>query len=454
MDSRRLGVTGLSGGGAISWFLAAADTRVACAAPVCQTGTIEQHAVDRTIDSHCDCAFWVNTEQWCTPDLGALIAPRPLLVAAGTDDPLWRPYAFREALRRIRRQYAALGVPGNVRLVEDAATHGYTPALSRAVYAWFQRHLQGHTGPVDGPDARPAEPPAALRVFHGRPPARNRMKDMDRRLIRLAPDPGSPGRADWKRRSRAIRAALRRGPFRYVPADGGLERLIEMRNDGAAALVYRSYLFDQADGLRLRLRTAAPASFHPARDAGVAFALSPDAQSSRGLPGARNLAPGRLIACIEVRNTGDHSVGPGYAWTLRRTYPLLGQSLPERQVSDLLAGITLLRRETGLRRLAVFGAGHTAVLALYAALLNPSITELILEAPPTTHTDPATPEIPGILKVGDLPELLGAVYPRPITIRGALPAAYRWTARLYRRLGAGARFRRLPADAPWTPWAG
>ena len=35
-------------------------------------------------------------------------------------------------------------------------------------------------------------------------------------------------------------------------------------------------------------------------------------------------------------------MGPGYLWTARRTYPLLGETLPERQVSDLLAAVALL----------------------------------------------------------------------------------------------------------------
>ena len=50
VDAARLGVTGKSGGGAIAWFLAAADARIRCAAPVCQTGTIRQIIDHRAID--------------------------------------------------------------------------------------------------------------------------------------------------------------------------------------------------------------------------------------------------------------------------------------------------------------------------------------------------------------------------------------------------------------------
>ena len=64
-------------------------------------------------------------------------------------------------------------------------------------------------------------------------------------------------------------------------------------------------------------------------------------------------------------------MGPGSCWTARRTYPLLGETLPERQVSDLLAGIKLMRKQPMTDSIAVYGEGHTAPLAIYAALLDP-----------------------------------------------------------------------------------
>ena len=99
----------------ISWCLGAADERVKVVVPVCQTGSIEHVVVDRATDGHCDCAFWINYYRWCWPDLGALIAPRALLIASGSEDVLWRPYGYRDVAHRIRHQYAALGAAEPVR---------------------------------------------------------------------------------------------------------------------------------------------------------------------------------------------------------------------------------------------------------------------------------------------------------------------------------------------------
>ena len=37
VDGRRIGMTGISGGGSVTWFTAAADERIAAAGPVCST---------------------------------------------------------------------------------------------------------------------------------------------------------------------------------------------------------------------------------------------------------------------------------------------------------------------------------------------------------------------------------------------------------------------------------
>ena len=158
---------------------------------------------------------------------------------------------------------------------------------------------------------------------------------------------------------------------------------------------------------------------------------------------------GRLA--VAVRNTDVHSVGPGYLWTLRRVYPLLGQTLPERQVHDLLAGVALMRQQPWVGEVALYGQGYTAALAIYAALMDPEVTEVILSAPPETHEDPATPEFLGVLRVGDLPQNLALLYPRPITFVGEMPAAYAWTRELYDVLGKGDRVRVIPEISDWTP---
>ncbi len=453
VDRERMGVTGLSGGGVISWCLGAADERVKAVAPVCQSGSIEQVVFDRSTDGHCDCAFWINYYRWCWPDLGALIAPRAMLMAAGSEDVLWRPSGYRDVAQRIRRQYAALKVADRFDLVEDLSPHGYTPKLRRAIFTFFNTHLKGDSTPVADDITDFTEPEENLLVFGGQLPADDAMRRIDKLLVRRA-DAVEPGdESAWLAHQRQSLAALRATTFRLTESSRP-PRQRDFRADGGdAASTYGSYVFETADGLTLAVKTRRPLAA-PRALATLAFAVQPEARSMFAGGGSSRPGVGSefATAAVEVRNTGATSVGPGYLWTARRTYPLLGATLPERQTADLLAAIALLREEVAGGTLAVFGQGPTATLAIYAGLLDPRIDELVLADPPETHTDPRTAEYLGVLRVGDLPHNLALAYPRPLTFIGQPPEAYAYTRRVYERCGAADRFRVIPSVRDWKPW--
>jgi hypothetical protein len=453
VDGEKMGVTGLSGGGAMSWFLGAADERVKVVVPVCQSGSIERMAVDRATDGHCDCAFWVNYHRWCWSDIGALIAPRAFLIASGSEDVLWRPAGYRDVAHRIRHQYTALGEPTKFELTEDLAPHGYTPKLRQAIFTFFNTHLKGDSTPVQDDVTDFIEPEENLLVFGGKLPKDDTMMQMDARLVQNAEVSLPDSETQWQSHQKDALAKLRQTTFRNIPADP-TPRLRDKLADGGTkdGTFYGTHIFDSTDGLTLAVKTQhAPQNTGPV----VMFAMQPDARSTftGGGISKPGLAPEFASAGVEVRNTGATSVGPGYLWTLRRMYPLLGHTLPERQVHDLLAGTALMRQEPATRSTVLFGQGETAALAIYAAVLDPKITELILDTPPETHTQPETAEFLGILRVGDLPQNLALLHPRPITFIGKIPPAYQWTKQVYEKLGSGDRIRIIKSALEWKPLA-
>ena len=283
VNGSRLGVSGISGGGAMSWFLAAADDRIACVAPVCQTGTIEQHAVDRTVDGHCDCAFWVNMFRWCTPDIAALIAPRPLLIASGVDDIIWRPFAFHGVYQKVKRQYEALGAGAMCDFVEDFHEHGYTPLLRKTVMAWFDRHLKVAAEPVTDDVDEKTMPVKELLVFDGNPPAENRMASIDEEFVKTGPaTPPSIGGSELKKYSASAIAELKRLAFSRTVPDAS-PRLLEIRDAGAqSGIRWRTWLFETDDGVELKAHLSEPDGKPPDGDTTLVLRRS----SSLGRSGA------------------------------------------------------------------------------------------------------------------------------------------------------------------------
>src|SRR5438094_3835905 len=89
VDPKRIGVTGRSGGGATSWWVAAADERVKCVIPVAGIADLEAHVVagvapryrqGGVISGHCDCMYFANTYRVDYDVVLALCAPRALLL--------------------------------------------------------------------------------------------------------------------------------------------------------------------------------------------------------------------------------------------------------------------------------------------------------------------------------------------------------------------------------------
>lgn len=452
VDPQRFGITGLSGGGTMSWFTGAADERLKVVSPTCQTGTMYQHVRDRTIDGHCDCTYWVNVYGWDFPDVASLIAPRALLVAASTEDVLFRPYAFRDLVHRARMVYRLMDCEDRVGLVEDVYRHGYTPKTRLAIFNWFERWLKQSDRPVTDDLREDFERDEDLAVYGERkPPAGDRLGEVDRFFIPLPGPPEPKDRATWEAHQRESLAKLRATTFRMMPERFPAPAFTTRRQGQGDSLAHRTLEYESEPGMPVRAELSIP--MEGARPYPLLVApLAPESASPYcGRGGGMNApAPGVATAVIAVRGTGNGSIGPGLEWTMRRAYPLVGQSLPERQTFDLLSGVALLRSQPNVGPLAVFGKGYQAALAVYAALLDPAIEEIVLDDPVTTHWN-SGPEFLAVLKVGDLPHNLALAFPRRITFVGKMPEAYQWTKQCYAACGMADRVRVIGNLRSWQP---
>ncbi|MFW6154348.1 MAG: alpha/beta hydrolase family protein [Planctomycetota bacterium] len=451
VDGDRLGITGNSGGGSISWFTGAADDRLTVVAPSCQTGNAYQHIADRTLDSHCDCTWWVNPLAWDHTDVAALIAPRALLVAAQTEDIHFRPYAYRDLVHRLSRLYRLLDAPEQLALVEDNGPHGYTPKTRLGIFSWFDRHLKGAADPatddIDGDD----EPHETLWVFPGgKAPDDDRLGEVDACFVSRPDPPAVTDRQAWQTHQAETIATLRATSFRQVP-DGGAPAVVDVRAQGThAQWAYWSLDFEVEPRLTIRAHLGRPRENvgpHPL----IVAPLPPDVRTpySGAGAGVNRIDAGRSsFGTVEVRGTGRTSIGPGLEWTVRRAYPLLGCTLPERRTVDLLAGTAALRRQAGAERVALYAAGASAALSVYAALLDETIEGVVLAEPVWTHED-GGPEFLAILRVGDLPHNLALLWPRPIVFVGAMPEEARYVRDVYNACGTGGRVCTIDDLSQW-----
>ena len=82
----------------------------------------------------------------------------------------------------------------------------------------------------------------------------------------------------------------------------------------------------------------------------------------------------------------------------------------------------------------VIGRGQAGILGAYAALFEPSIKEVIVVDPPASHAK--GPIFLNVLRVLDIPEALGLLAPRRLTLVNASHSAFDRTQEIYKRAGA------------------
>ena len=87
------------------------------------------------------------------------------------------------------------------------------------------------------------------------------------------------------------------------------------------------------------------------------------------------------------------------------------------------------------------------IVAAYAALNEPAITEVVAIDPPPSHRpvmkgEAHGPPLLNVLRVLDVPEALGCLAPRRLVLVGASAKAFDRTASLYQLAGAADRLER------------
>jgi cephalosporin-C deacetylase-like acetyl esterase len=433
VDPKRIGVTGISGGGATTNWIAAADDRVACCVPVSGMSDLESYVKHKIIDGHCDCMFMYNTYRWSWTTIAALIAPRPMLFANSDHDPIYPMDGNLRVIDRLRKVYALLGHPELVAEHVSPGGHDYRPDLRLAVFRWMNTHLKHDTGPVKDAEDSPIDG-KRLRVFpeDSDLPGDAKNARIDEffvdQVASALPSPEDFDRWRGERIARLRSESFRTFPDRVPPAQP---------RQGAGPGVNQSQVTRtletqhgiEVDILDLRLaRDSAQRGTLVVLDQSESLGSLPDwATSLVGNDAVVILAPRGVGPTTWVRKSP-----PNY---VERAHVLLGQTVDEGRVWDVAATVRWLA-EASTSRIPwrVAGRGQAGIIAAYAALFEPSAAEVVLVQPTPSHHD--GPIFLNVLRVLDVPAALGLLAPRPLRLVGAKADAFSLTRTLYQHAGA------------------
>jgi dienelactone hydrolase len=446
VDSEQIAVTGISGGGAATFWIAAADERAKVAVPVSGMADLMSYVPNRVINGHCDCMFLYNTFQWPWTRIAALVAPRALLFVNSDKDSIFPMDANQRVINRLERVYSLYGSSDFVDSMVSIGGHAYRQDIRQAAYRLINMHLKNDARIVmdsevdlvtgSGDDQKHPIEPERLRVF---PEDSDIPKDelnttIDQHFVPMAkvvlPEKGYY--ETWKA---AILAELQRVAFRYLP-----ERI------PPAKLIKEAELDDlrleSEPGIEVRLQRAKEIDSvkDPKRILIVIRNHDSNESASDWLRSARE--PGDCVYLCAPRGIGrtrwTRKNPPNY---VERSHVLLGLTVDTGRVLDIIAAARYLQdKHNGKIPVFVLGEGAAGVLAAYAALLEPEIAGVILNEPPLTHMDDDAPQFLNVLRVCDVPDVLGMLAPRTLTICSNRSDVLRKVAEIYTAADASGNF--------------
>ncbi len=441
VDAERIAVSGISGGGAATYWVTCADERVKVAVPVSGMADLESYVSNRVINGHCDCMFFYNTFQWPWTRIAGLIAPRPLLFTNSDHDAIFPMDANERVICRLKRLYSLYGASDQVNAVVSVGGHAYRKDIRQAAFRFINSQFKFDARPIldsevdlvsesDKPGAYPI-PPERLRVFPRDEdlPADRINATIDMQFVPIAKVAApEAGKLDaWKK---PLLDELRRVTFRYFP-----DTIPAAKRLGEAGK--HTLRMQSEQGIEFRLREPAAGAAKPTNGVLLVVLNENEAGTTPDWV-AKIAAANQAVVFCEPRGIGEtrwtEKDPPNY---VKRSHALLGRTVDSGRVWDVVAAAKYLsasfRAEGASERIPVqvAGKGAAGLIAAYAAIQTPEIAGATLVAPPASLMDSAAPQFLNALRVCDVPDALGLIAPRPLTIISAPAERFSATAGAY-----------------------
>jgi dienelactone hydrolase len=439
VDPERIGVTGISGGGAATYWITCADERVKAAVPVSGLADLESYISNRVINGHCDCMFLHNAYQWHFTRIPALIAPRPLLFINSDHDSIFPMDANERIINRLERLYSLFGASDRVDSVVSMGDHAYRQDIRASAFRFFNIYFKNDPRPVNDSEvdlvtgAKPEQhpiPPEQLRVFRTDAdlPKDEHNTRIDREFVPIAEVP-VPAAATFDRTKSELLTKLHRLSFHHFPDQIPAASL---DHNAGPDLMF----LNTEPAIKIRLRNPAMPKAKPRRIVVLVASTEVNEPPPEWLED--HAKESDVVFVCEPRGMGASS------WTRRnppnyveRSLVLLGRTADSGRVWDLVATARFLRERFGKNgEILLAGDGASGLLAAYAALLEPEITGVIVHHPPASHMDDSAPVLLNVLRVCDIPSALGMLAPRSLSMLDSPPELVKQVKAFYTAAGA------------------
>lgn len=428
VDQERIGITGRSGGGTQSSYIAAMDERIYAAAPENYITTFTR-LLQTNGPQDAEQNFLHGIAQGLDqPDLLIARSPKPTLMITTTRD-IFSIQGAREAANEAARMYDVLGFPNNFKMVEDDEGHASTKKNREALYAFFQEHLDLPGNPVDeeisplsSEELKVTQTGQVSTSFDGETVFSLNQKSL------------GPLTAQWMdgRKEgdylRPLDAAKKLSGF--LEPDGVEAPILTGRIQRKGYVIEKNYIKGEGDYIVPYLL------FIPdhANQKGILY-LHPKGKSEGALEGGQIewfVRQGFTVLAPDLVGIGE--VGPesykgdsnfeGNSYNVWFASLLLGRSIVGVQSSDLLRLSQTFKNSNGIQDIYAVAYREMGPVLLHAAAFSSLITRIALINPLISyrsivnnrwyHPSFIQSTVPAALTSYDLPDLAASLAPKPL----------------------------------------
>jgi cephalosporin-C deacetylase-like acetyl esterase len=437
VDTTRVAITGNSGGGTHTAYIAALDDRIKVAAPSCfitswhwMLKTLGPQDAEQTFPG-----FLGNGLDY--PDFLYAATPKPYLMLSAIRD-FFPIDGARETFREASNTYLALGNASQVKMFEADDGHGYSQPRRMAAYKWFSRELKGSED--DAPET-PVEPESAETLFCtptgqvatslGGETVFSLNQARAARLREGRPQlTDAAGLTAFQKRVRD--AAIQRTGYK---AASGPVTVIPYGTIQRTGYQIEKFAYESEPGILIPSLLYIPDS-GAARKPAVLLADG-EGKSTANTAATQLVQSGLIVLSVDLRGMGETKITPDLNDSESYRYfgdyedgmtaILMNRTLAGMRARDIIRGIDVLvaRSDVDSAKLSALGRDDAAVPALYAAVFDQRLKALALEGLLVSYQAVVSTRmhrlifeqiVPGALLDFDLADLVGSIAPRPVWI--------------------------------------
>jgi hypothetical protein len=434
VDPDRIGITGRSGGGTQSAYIAAMDERIYAAAPECYITnftrllqTIGNQDAEQNL-------FNEISRGIDHGDLLAVRAPKPALMITTTRD-IFSIQGAMETEKEVSLVYKSYGMEDNFGRSEDDSSHASTRKNREAMYAFFQKHLNNPGNPADEKvkilsteEMRVTGTGQVSTSLGGETVftlnrAESEKLEVKLQSLRLDPEKFAP---------MAVSSAMRLSGYREPSASDEPVLAGRYRKEG---YIIEKYFVKGEGNYIIPYLLLSP----DVKSLKALLYLNPTGKSSGGSAGGDLewfVRHGFTVLAPDLIGTGE--MGPGVfrgdayieggSHNLWYASMLIGRSIVGIRVSDVIKLTRLLEKTCNVSEIYAVSRNEMAPVILHAAAFEKSITGIALIEPFSSYisivrnhfyTSAFIPGVvPGALKEYDLPDIAAALAPRRLLMAG------------------------------------